>query len=370
MLGEPENQFSLTRAALSTLGAQMQLPISSIFAVFAATGLGVVAAAGETPESRLGTSLAPVAIGGQQAFVESQWLAGRVLDNIANKGRQGNGFNPLCYEGYPGKSIYSTKDTGLNFEHIFNGVAADKAISMFTPRKDPVELTQRSKESVSLHWPGERSAWGMDCRMTYTLADRDAIDIAFTVTPTRERFGQGYATLMWASYLACARDRRIYFYGMDKDRAGWTTFGEDIEGGFETGTVSCEGVKPLPYETNSQSLNIIEHPTKNFLKPFYYGLIDGDQDLGTSHDTLAYVMMFDHDTPIRFAMWNFVKDTAGKADPHRPAWDWQFVIHRPVVGQHYSYRARLVICPFTNREEILHIYEKWVQTRPAPASQP
>jgi hypothetical protein len=246
MLGEPENQFSLTRAALSTLGAQKQVPISSILAVFAATGLGVVAAAGATLESRLGTSLAPVAVGGQQVFVESQRLAGRVLDNLANKGRQGSGFNPLCYERYPGKSIYSTKDTGLNFEHIFNGAAADKAISMFTPRKDPVELIQRSRDSVSLHWPSEHSAWGMDCRLTYTLADRDSIDIAFSVTPTRDRFERGYVTLMWASYLACARDRRIYFYGMDKDREGWITFGEDIDGGFETGTVSCQGVKPLP----------------------------------------------------------------------------------------------------------------------------
>jgi hypothetical protein len=77
-------------------------------------------------------------------------------------------------------------------------------------------------------------------------------------------------------------------------------------------------------------------------------------------------MMFDQDTPIRFAMWNFVKDKAGKADPHRPAWDWQFVIHQPVVGQRYSYRARLVVRPFTSRDDILHIYEKWVLTTLSP----
>ena len=32
--------------------------------------------------------------------------------------------------------------------------------------------------------------------------------------------------------------------------------GEDVNGGFETGTVSCRGVAPLPYEKQSQSLNI------------------------------------------------------------------------------------------------------------------
>jgi hypothetical protein len=337
-----------------------------MLAAFVITGLGVVAAAAETPVSRLGTSLAPVAVGGQQALVESQWLIGRVLDNVANQGRQGSGFNPLCYAEYPGKSIYATNATGLNFEHIFNGVAADKAISMFTPRKDPVELVPRGKNSVVLHWPSEHSAWGMDCRLIYTLADRDAIDLDFSVTPTQARFGQGYAALMWAGYLACARDRKICFYGMDGTREGWVAFGEDVGGGFETGTVSCQGVKPLPYEKDSQSLNIVEHPSKHFLKPFYYGLIDGDQELGTTNDTLAYIMMFDQDTPIRFAMWNFVKDATGKADPHRPAWDWQFVIHQPVLGQRYGYRARLVIRPFTNRDEILHLYEKWTQSLAAP----
>jgi hypothetical protein len=171
---------------------------------------------------------------------------------------------------------------------------------------------------------------------------------------------------MWAGYMACARDRRIYFYGVDGDREGWTQFGEDANGGIETGTVAYRGVAPLPYEKDSQTLNIVEHPTKQFLKPFYYGLMDGDHGLGTTNDTLAYIMMFDQDTPIRFAMWNFVKDAAGQPDPHRPAWDWQFVIHTPVVGKQYRYRARLVIRPFTTRDDVLHIYEKWAKTLPAP----
>lgn len=81
-------------------------------------------------------------------------------------------------------------------------------------------------------------------------------------------------------------------------------------------------------------------------------------------------MMFDQNTSIRFALWNFVTDTAGKADTHKPSWDWQFVIHSPVLGQHYRYRARLVICAFTSRDEILAMYEKWAQTLLAPGSEP
>ena len=346
---------------------KLHVKILTGLAVFTFVQCGTAATAEVALEERLGDRLAPIASGGQVAVVASESLIGRVLDNVANKGRQGSGFNPLCYGLYPGQPIYSTNATGLNFEHIFNGVAADKAISMFTPRTDPVELISRSMNSAELHWPVERSAWGTDCRMTYTLAEPGAIDISFSVTLTQKRFRQGYAAFMWASYMACARDRKIYFYGLDGDQEGWTAFGEEVNGGFETGTVSCQGVAPLPYEKESQTLNIIEHPAKHFLKPFYYGLIDGDHNLATTNDTLAYVMMFDQKSPIRFAMWNFVKESTGQADSHRPAWDWQFVIQNPVLGKQYRFRARLVICPFAGRGEVLQRYEKWAKTLDSPA---
>jgi hypothetical protein len=342
--------------------------IATMLGVLALARLAEVGAAAGAVDGRFGIALAPVATGGKEAVVESESLIGRVLDNIANKGRQGSGFNPLCYKAFAGKPVYSTGATGLNFEHIFNGVAADKTISMFTPRSDPVELLEMSTNAVKLHWPVERSTWGTDCEMTYTFADRDTIDIGFSVTPTQERFRQGYAAFMWAGYLACARDRKIHFYGVDGSREGWVTFGEDVAVGFETGTISCQGVAPLPYERDSQALNIVEHPSKHFLKPFYYGLIDGDHDLATTNDTLAYIMMFDQTTTIRFAMWNFVRDAAGHPDPHRPAWDWQFVIQKPVLGRQYRFRARLVIRPFVSREEILHMYEKWAGPLPTRAS--
>lgn len=327
-----------------------------------ATALTLVATAADFPEVQFAMPLVPVQNNGRAAFVESKSLMGRVLDNRANAGRQGSGYNPLVYRAYSGQPIYSTNDTGLNFEHIFNGVAADKAISMFTPRGDPVELVQQSPSSVHLHWPGREFVVGMDSQMTYTLTGPDAIDIDFSVTPTREMFGEGYSAFMWAGYMAGTRDRIIHFYGVDGDREGWIAFGEDTDKGFETGTVSFQGVAPLPYEQGSQTLNIIEHPTKHFLKPFYYGLMDGDQDLTTTNDTLAYIMMFDQAAPLRFAMWNFVKDAAGKADPHRPAWDWQFVIHHPEIGKQYRYRARLLIRPFTNRDEIRNLYEAWAKS--------
>ncbi|MBM3855378.1 MAG: hypothetical protein FJ399_19860 [Verrucomicrobia bacterium] len=281
---------------------------------------------------------------------------------MANAKGGGSGFRSLFTQRYPGKPIYRADHVGLNFEHVFNGAAADKGMSMFTPRKDFCELLPRSDGAVTLRWPAERSSWNLDCAMTFSFAD-DAIDLAFEVTPRTSRFPLGYVAFMWASYLNRTRERCIHFIGRDGARTGWMTFGGDLADGFEKGTVSFDGVPDLPYEKEAQTLNLIEHPTRKFTKPFYCGLIDGDNDLATSDDTLAYIMMFDRSAPIRFAVWNFIKDSRGNPDPHSPAWDWQFVIRDPQPGATYRYRARVVIKPFVSLEDVEAEYEKWRATR-------
>lgn len=287
-------------------------------------------------------------------------LSGTLYDNEGNQGRPGNGFNPLCYGAYPERNLYRGDCVGLNFEHIFNGVVADRARCMFTPRKDACTLIVHSDSSASIRWPAESSAWGTACEMKYTLAGENCVDMEFVATLTKECFGKGYLAMMWASYMNQARDRKIHFYGMNGESEGWVAFGEDTADGFETGAVACHGVPNLPYEEGAQTLNIVEHPTKKFLLPFYYGLVDGDGDFSTQDDMLAYIMMFDQREPIRFALWNFNKDMAGRPDAHGPAWDWQFVIRNPEVGKTYNYKARLVIKPFVSPEDVREEYQRWV----------
>ncbi|MCE2450543.1 MAG: hypothetical protein J4F35_19965 [Candidatus Latescibacteria bacterium] len=48
------------------------------------------------------------------------------------------------------------------------------------------------------------------------------------------------------------------------------------------------------------------------------------------------------------------------ADPHSPAWDWQYVIRAPEIGRTYRYRARLLYRPFGDREAVRWAYEDWM----------
>ena len=54
-------------------------------------------------------------------------LFGRVVDNTANARGQGSGFHPLYHRPYPEKPIFRPEFVGLNFEHVFNGAAAQCA---------------------------------------------------------------------------------------------------------------------------------------------------------------------------------------------------------------------------------------------------
>lgn len=303
----------------------------------------------------------PVQPGGQQAVLDTTKLWGRLLDNVANRNRQGSGFNPLFHLDYPDKPIFRTQATGLNFEHIFNGVAKDSAISMFTPRRDLVKLTAHSRQSATLHWPADGNSWGAESSMKYTFAAPDIVDLQFQTKFSQDRFGQGYAAFMWASYMGFTRDRFIHFYGIREGVEGWTRFGEtQSDGNIELGTIRHAAAQPLPFEKGAQTLNIVENDAKQFLKPFYFGLLDGDHDMATREDTLAYIVMFDQMESIRFAVWNFIRNSSGAPDPHRPAWDWQFVVRKPELGKEYGYRTRIIIQRFTTAEDVLKLYERWV----------
>ena len=307
----------------------------------------------------LSTVLNPQASGQTALEVESTSFNGVIHDNLSNKERQGSGFTPLILKFYPASNLFRDDAVGLNFEHIFNGAKKQNDISMFTPRRDPCHVKQLGKSRFQIHWPAEGSQWGLEARMVYDLSKEGQIDLSFKCTPTRDLFPQGFVAMMWASYMNRTLDRRIHFWGKEGDRTGWVQFGVGKGKGFEVGTVAHAGVSDLPFESGAQTLNLIEHHEKKFITPFYYGLLDGDHDLTSTNDRQLYMVLFNKTDSIRFAMWNFFKDDAGIPDTHSPAWDWQYIIRNPQVGQHYGYRARVVVKPFMGKTQIWREYQEW-----------
>lgn len=298
--------------------------------------------------------------GPQSVFLFNKYFSGTLHNNASNRKRQGSGFNPLVLKFFPNQNVFRDDAVGLNFEHIMNGSAKDANICMFTPRKDSCFLFQVSDSSALIIHKAKESSWNMDSEMKYTLTGKNYIDLDFKVTLREDKFPLGYVGFMWASYINNAVDRRLYFWGMEKNSKTWVAFGENTKTGFETGTVAFFNTDSLVYEKDTKTLNLIEDKNKKFILPFYYGLVNGCRG-ECKNDTMVYIMMFDQTGPIRFAMWNFFRTGDGKADTHSPAWDWQYVIRSPQLNKEYGYSARIVYKPYAGRKDVLKEYEAWAE---------
>ena len=288
------------------------------------------------------------------------YFTGTLHNNAANRAKQGAGFNPLSHVAFREQNIFRDDAVGLNFEHVMNGAVKDAGICMFTPRLDTCSILRHGDFSASIVHDAQESSWNIDSEMRYAFSGENCIDLIFKVTPREDRFPLGYIAFMWASYMNSAIDRRIHFWGRDGQQERWVTFGEETAEDFERGTIACSGVRDLAYENGTKTLNIIEHPDKKFVLPFYYGLVNGSGREDSQDDPMVYIMMFDQRESIRFAMWNFIENAQGVPDTHCPAWDWQYVIRNPQIDQEYGYRARVIYKPFAGRADVKTEYENWV----------
>jgi len=119
---------------------------------------------------------------GKRVTLKAGKLEGVLHDNASNADQDGAGFNPLRYTDYPNSSLYGPDKVGLNFEHIFNGMAKDHDPSFFTPRGDRNELVVHSENSASIRFAPEDCTWGMGSTMTYTLREPHYVDLTFRCT--------------------------------------------------------------------------------------------------------------------------------------------------------------------------------------------
>ena len=96
-------------------------------------------------------------------------------------------------------------------------------------------------------------------------------------------------------------------------------------------------------------LNSWSYDYPRFTQPFYYG---------RSGQGMTLILMFDRmygeEDEIRFSLFKF------KLPQHpRPAWDWQYVIHKVEADREYGFRARAVWKKFVSAEDCQAEYDRW-----------
>lgn len=251
---------------------------------------------------------------------------------------------------------------GLNFEHIIAG--HENPQNAFTPRHGPYRLYKLPDgRSVMLVRNADDEPWAVASTMTCTVTPPHYIDFEFKCRPTNAvLFGKHrYAIFFWANYMNDVENVAINFRGIDKPGAEEKWISTDAPPGHPDynhgGTWRSAPASDLPRDDDLKfRLNTWSYDYPRFTKPFYYGR--------AAHG-MVYMLMFDRlyspVDEIRFSLFKFkLKDFP------RPAWDFQYVIHRVEQDREYGYRARAVWKRFSSPEDCLAEYQTWARMIAGP----
>lgn len=298
----------------------------------------------------------------QTAKIEAGDLSVSFRDNSDSPRILGGVTSLVNVKDAPGFSAYDPDSpgaaAGLNFEHIISG--HKDSSNSFTPRKGRYDLARLPDgKSVRLVRRREDDPWSVSSTMTFTVTAPHFIDMEFRCTPhDRKRFGErGSAIFFWANYMNDVEKVPLRFRGVEKAGGEEKWIDGDAPEGHRDwnkgGTYRSLPAGPVEYDADHNfRLNSWSYDWPRFTKPFTYGL---------AAKGMVFMLLFDRmhsaDDEIRFSLFKFKL-----ARFPRPAWDWQYVLHKVEEGKEYGYRARVVWKKFVSPEDCLKEYETWVDS--------
>lgn len=266
--------------------------------------------------------------------------------------------------GFPAFNPGSTRYSGLNFEHIIAGHR--NRHNIMSPRKGAFDLSPLvDGKSVQLVRKQQDDPWAMSSTLKYTVAPPHYIDVDFRSTAhDQARFGpRGYAILFFANYMNDAEDVALHFRGVEGPNQEEKWVRADASQGprgkphtdwDHGGTYRSLPAADLEYDADhNYKLNCWSYDYPRFTKPFYFG---------KAGQGMVFMLMFDRmhsaEDEIRFSLFKFSRFSENPNIP-RPAWDFQYVIHKAEEKKEYGFKARLVWKKFVSPEDCLSEYDTW-----------
>ena len=227
------------------------------------------------------------------------------------------------------RNLFVPAYAGLNFEHIHDGSAQAREI-LFEPRNALMELRVIDEHTADLYQP-PTPHWGLESCLRYQLLSNGVIEMSFECVPRRNTFKNGYIGLFWASYIDHPESPDIHFRGFPKEseaKAGWLRGVTPAHG-----TLATHRARDDQREFAHDAAFPLELPfgfsRLLYSEPWFFGVCRG----------LAFVQVFRPQDGVRLTQ------SPSGGGPGCPAWDFQWFIAQPRLGQRYQLVMRAAYVP-------------------------
>ena len=260
--------------------------------------------------------------------LEAVVVDNRAVDDAVLRGHRAgyHGIAALRHERQP-RSLFVPAVSGFNFEHIHDGTTQPRNV-LFEPRQAPMHLRAIDGHTAELHQP-PTPHWGVESCLRYELLEDGVIEMTFECIPRRATWKNDYLGFFWANYIDQPESLDIHF--LKPGAAGGSVWQRGVtpKHGVRATHRSPDDHRNFAHDPDFPLTLVFNFSEHRLAEPWYLGECRG----------MALVQKFRVEDRIRFTQ------SPSGGGPGNPAWDFQWFIPNPRVGQRYQLVMRALYTP-------------------------
>ncbi len=271
-------------------------------------------------------------------------LSAVLVDNREHPPHHRAGYNGLAeirIDGGP--SPFVPAYAGLNLEHVNNGRIYSDRNLQFEPRRHPMELRRIDAHTYELY-QAPLPETGLESCTRFSFSESNVVDVVLECIPRRDNFPHDHLNLFWASYILEPEDPAICFIGREKGSTDerWIRAVTPRHGELSTHR-GAHDRRRFDHEEPFPLTLVFNESVYEYTRPFYYGRFKDN----------VWIVMFRESDHVRLTQ------SPSGGGRNNPAWDFQWFIADPRVGERYRLVWRAVYKPWNGREDVLTEYERF-----------